>query len=128
MIRILPSERPLDASPLVVSTSLPCLDFTGERFSVGQAPIQALAVKNANFDFRHVQPTGMLWRVVKDQSSQQFVRRFYSKHLLETLAEMGVDVVEHEMNATCRRVDLSLPVRGADLSLGTIQSTHDPGL
>ena len=128
-IRILPSEGPLDTSPLVVSASLPRIDFFGEGVTVRQAPIETLAVKNANFDFRHVQPTGVLGSVVKDHSSQQFVRRPGSGHFLEALAEMGVEVVEHEMNATRRRVDLSEQVldEGHEIRLGTmIGNLHGP--
>ena len=92
-IRILSRECPLDTSLRVVSASLPCIDFTGERVTVGQATFETLAVKNANFDFRHIQPTGMLRGVVKNNAAQQFVRHLDSEHLLEALAEMRVEVV-----------------------------------
>lgn len=128
-IRVLPRERPFDTSTLVVSASLPCIDFAGERVTVGQASIQALAVKNANFDFRHVRPTGMLRGVVEGHTSKQFVRLLDSEYFLETLAEMGVEIVEHEMNATRRRIDLFEQVldESHEISLGTmIGNLHGP--
>ena len=105
-VRVLPRERPRDTVLLVISASLPCIDFAGKRVTVGEAPVQALTVKNADLDFRHVEPAGVLRRLVKDHTSQQCVRRPDSRHFLETLAEMRVEVVEHKMNATRRRVDL----------------------
>lgn len=105
-IRILPRERPFDTSLLVVPASLPCIDFIDERVTVREATIKTLAVKNANLDFRHVQPTGVLWGVVKDYASQQFLRRPDAEHLLEALVEVGVQVVQHEMDTPRRWVNL----------------------
>lgn len=121
-IGVLPRERPLDTSLLVVSAPLPWVDFTGERVTVGQAPIQVLAVKDANFDFCHVQPTGVLRGVVKDDATQQLLRHLDAEHLLETLAEIRVEVVEHEMNATCLRIDLFEQVldEGHEIRLGAM--------
>ena len=104
-ICVLSRERPLDTSLLVVSALLPCIDFTGECVTVGQAPIQALTVKNANFDFRHIQPTGVHRRVVKDDAPQERVGGLDTKHLLEAFAEMRVEFVEHQVDAACRCID-----------------------
>ena len=128
-IGVLPSERPLDTSLLVVSAPLPGIDFTGEGVTVGQAPIQALAIKDANFDFRHVQPTGVLRGVVKDDATQQLVRHLDAEHVLETLAEMRVEVVQYQMNSTRRRVDLFEQVldEGHEIRLGAmIGNLHGP--
>ena len=128
-IGVLPRERPLDTSLLGVSAPLPCIDFTGEGVTVGQAPIQALAIKDANFDFRHVQPTGVLRGVVKDDATQQLVRHLDAEHVLETLAEMCIEVVEHEMNAMCLRIDLFEQVldEGDEVRLGAmIGDLHGP--
>jgi len=128
-IRILSRERPSDASALIVSATLPRVDFIGERGAVRQSAIKALAVKDADFDFRHVQPTGVLWRVVKDDASQEFVGDADAEHLLEALAEMRVEVVEYQMDATCRRIDLFEQVldKSDEVGLGTmIGNLHGP--
>ncbi len=67
-ICILPSERPLNATLLHVTAQLPSVHFGGERGTVWQASIKALAVKNSDFDFSHIEPTGMFRRVVKDDT------------------------------------------------------------
>ncbi len=126
---ILPRERPFDTSLLVVSAALPCIDLSDEGITVRETPVKALAVKHANLNFRHVQPTCVLWRVVKDHSSQEFIHCFDSEHLLEALAEMGIQIVEHEMNAPRRRVDLfqHLLDEGHEVRLGAmIGNLHGP--
>jgi hypothetical protein len=108
---------------------LPSIDFTDERVAIGQAPIHALAIKNANFDFRHVQPTGVLRGVVEYHTSQQFVRSLDSEHLLETFAEMRIEVVEYEMNPARPRIDLfeQMLNEGHEVRLGAmIGDLHDP--
>ena len=65
-ICILPGERPLDATLLCVPAQLPGVHFGDERGLIRQTPIKALAFKNADFDFSHVEPTGMFRRVVID--------------------------------------------------------------
>src|SRR5690606_5886943 len=120
---------PLDTSLLVVSALLPGVDFSDKPLTVREAPIKTLAIKNTNFDFRHIQPTGVLWRVVKDHASQEFICRLDSEHMFEALAERGVQIVKHEMNAIRLRVDLLQQVldEGHEIRLGTmISNLHDP--
>ena len=95
-IRILPSEAPLDASLLRVAAQLPGIHFGDERGLVRQTPIKTLAVKNADFNFSHVEPTGMLRRVVKDNTSQQRLCLLDTEHFLEALAEVGIEIVQCE--------------------------------
>ena len=105
-ICVLPRERPLDTSPLVVSASLPGIDLAGEGVTVGQAPIQALAVEDADFNFRHVQPTGMLRGVMKFQPGQKSRRGFQPHDRLEGSAKMGVQVIHDQMDFARGRVHL----------------------
>ncbi len=58
-IGILSSERPFDPSLVVVFDLLPGVDFRNDGVVIGQAPIQALTIENANFDLSHIEPTGM---------------------------------------------------------------------
>ena len=69
-IRILPSKRPLDVTLLHVTTRLPSIHFGDESGLIRQASVEALTVKNADFNFGHVEPAGMFRRVVKDNTSQ----------------------------------------------------------
>ena len=87
---ILSSELPLDAALLYVTAQLPSIHFGGDRSTIRQTPIKALAVKNTDFDFSHVEPAGMFWRVVKDNISQQYLCLLGTEHFLEALAKMGV--------------------------------------
>jgi hypothetical protein len=128
-VRILSREGPLDTLLRVISPPFPRIDFMGKRVTVGQAPIKALAVKDADFDFRHVQPTGVLWRVVKDDAAQQFVRDFDPEHLLETLTEVSIEIVEDQMDAACFRIDLFKQIlnKGDEVGLGAmIGDLHGP--
>ena len=128
-VRVLPRERPRDTVLLVISASLPCIDFAGKRVTVGEAPVQALTVKNADLDFRHVEPAGVLRRLVKDHTSQQCVRRPDSRHFLETLAEMRVEVVEHKMNAVMDLVTentgIICPPAAQDLAEGLLLALQE---
>ena len=128
-IGVLSRERPVDTSPFVITATLPGIDFASERGTVWQAAIEALAIEDADFDFRHIQPTGVLWRVVKDDASQEFVGGADAKHLLEAFAEMRVQVVEYQVNATRSRIDLFDQIlhEGHEIRFGAVVgNTHGP--
>ena len=82
LIRVLSGERPRDASLVGISALLPGIDLGNECGAVGQAPIQALAIQNADFDFRHVEPTGVFRGVVKDNPAQKGFRLLDPEHVL----------------------------------------------
>lgn len=127
-ICILPREGPLYAATLSVAPDLPGIDFVNERGSVGQASVKALAVEDADFNFRHVEPTGVLWGVVEYYAPQQRFRLFDTEHFLEALGEMGVEVVHDQVDTTRRSVDIfeQVPNEGNEVRLGTAIS-HDNG-
>src|SRR5450759_908911 len=104
-ICVLPSERPLDAPVLGVSARLPSSDLGGDRGAIWQAPIKALPIKDTDFNFGHVEPTGVLRGVMEDNASQQDPRIFDAKHFLEALTEMGVEIVHDQMDAACPGID-----------------------
>jgi hypothetical protein len=56
-IRLLTSERPLDGSLGGVPSLLPRLDFSAQKFSTVDTPVQTLTTEDADLDLRHVQPT-----------------------------------------------------------------------
>ena len=57
-------ELPVGVGVVGVSIILPSCDFVDERLFVWEAAIEALGRKDAEFGFRHIEPTAVLWRVV----------------------------------------------------------------
>src|SRR5271169_587045 len=104
-IRILTGKCPLDGSVLSVASSLPGSDFFCEKFLIADSTVQALATERGDLDFRHVQPTGVLGRVVKDDTAQQFAGHPRTEDLDEARSEVRVEIVEDQMDAPCRPVD-----------------------
>jgi hypothetical protein len=83
-ICILPREGPRDATAFCVTALLPSGDLGGEQCAVGQAPVKALAIKDTDLDFRHVEPAGVFRGVVEDDTAEQLLGRPDAEHGLET--------------------------------------------
>ena len=98
---ILSGEAPLNGASLCVSRLLPCVDFCLQGIAIGDASIQALAAQDTNLDLRHIEPARVFWCVVKLYAAQEFVGRALTQHIIEAFPEMGVEVVQHQMNAAC---------------------------
>ncbi len=49
---------------MLVAVVLPCADFVGEDFLVGDAAMQTLRRQHGEFGFGHVEPTAVLGRVM----------------------------------------------------------------
>src|SRR3989338_6829832 len=124
---ILPSKLPLDATLLHVAAQLPSIHFGGNRSTIWQASIKALAVKNTDFDFSHVEPAGMFWCVVKDDTSQQRLCFLGAEHFLEAFAEMGVEIVHHQVDTSRRGINLLEQVlhESHEIGLGAMIGDHD---
>jgi hypothetical protein len=65
--RILGCKPPLDLGAGGVACLFQFLDLALERLFVADAPVEALAREDAQFDLDHVQPTAVLRRVVELQ-------------------------------------------------------------
>jgi hypothetical protein len=74
-ISVLAGELPFDGASLLVAVGLPGVDFALQEVYAGDSTIQALATEDADFDLCHVEPTGVLGRVVKAHAAQQFAGR-----------------------------------------------------
>ena len=59
-----------DAGGGGIALVLPCCDLADEVRCVINAAIEALAVENADLDLDHVEPTGVLGRVVELEAAQ----------------------------------------------------------
>src|SRR5437762_2420455 len=125
-IRVLPRECPRDAVASGVAALLPSHDFGREQSAIGQTPIKALAIEDADLDFRHVEPAAVLRRVVKFNATQQGLRGGDAEHLLETDAEVGIEVIQDEMNAPRRGIDVveQMLDEGHEVDLGTVIGHH----
>src|ERR1022692_1050031 len=99
-IGVATSESPLDSLSICVSTLLPGRDVGRQGCSIGDAPSDALAIKNADFNLSHVQPTGMFGGVVKLDSTQKGCCWGSTQDVYKGLSEMGVQIVENQMDAT----------------------------
>ena len=105
-IRILSREGPRDAAARGIATLLPSRNFSGEQRLGRQTPIEALAVEDANFDLRHIEPAGVVRGVVKDHAPEQPPRYRDAEHFLEADARVGIEVVEDQMDAPRVRLDV----------------------
>src|SRR5664280_1298417 len=98
LIRILPGERPRDTALVGIATPLPCVDLGHECGAVWHAPIKTLAIEDADFDFRHVEPTGAFRGVVKGDATHKRPR------LLDAEQQQAIDIfLLFVLTFTCTR-------------------------
>src|SRR5712692_1825379 len=89
----------MDFDRLFVAPFFPCADLAAQPIGVVQAAIEAVPMQNAAFDFRHVEPAGVLGCVMELQAVQQPSRFIRRKRLVQSSPRMGVEVIEHQTNA-----------------------------
>jgi len=87
-VRVLSSESPLDGCARMVAVALPGSDFGFGRGAIRQPPIQALSTQGCNLDFGHIEPAGVLGRVVKGHTSQQVPGSGRAEDFLKTPSEV----------------------------------------
>lgn len=126
-IRVLSRERPLDAPMLGVTARLPSSDLGGDCGAIRQTPIKTLAIEDADFDFGHIEPAGMLRGVMEYDPSQQGLRLADTQHFLEALAKMGVEVVHNQVDAACSGINVFEQVldKGNEVRLGPVVGDRD---
>lgn len=83
---------------------MPDIGFTSQKSLVGHATVQALTCEDADFDLNHGQPARVLGRAVKARPTQQHVDRSPAQHVVEAFLRVGVQVIQHKVNAACRLV------------------------
>src|SRR5215210_6821328 len=102
-----------------VALGLPGSHFPGERFTVGDAPIQTLASQHRKLYLGHVQPTAVLWGVVDLQLLAQASGFGRSKRLIQGGGGVGVEVIHHQNDLLGAGVvevnQLSYAIRPVDL-------------
>src|SRR5208282_2176412 len=126
-ICVLPREGPREAAAFGVTALLPSGHFNSEQRAVWQASVKALAIKDPDFDFRHVEPAGVLRGVVEDDTAEQVSRRADAEHGLEADAKVGAEIVENQVDAPCVRVDVFEQVldEGNEIDFGPVIGNLD---
>src|SRR2546427_3878521 len=92
-------KTPMDFDLLFGAPFFPCADLAAQPIGVVQAAIEALTIQNADVDFCHVEPTGVLGGVMELQAVQQPSRFIRRKRLVQGSPRMGVEVIEHQTHA-----------------------------
>ena len=90
---VLGFEPPVDTSSGGVALPHQRLGFPPERLLVGEPLLQARAGQYAELNFRHVQPTAMLWRVVELQPFGNPPGLGSRERLVQRRRAVGVQVV-----------------------------------
>src|SRR5271154_1940747 len=67
-------ELPIGYGATFVAIFLPCGNFLGQSFLIGDAAVETLTDQNADLGLGHVEPTAMLGRVVPFKTSNQTSR------------------------------------------------------
>src|SRR5580700_984453 len=89
---------PLDAASSGVASPLPRRHLGGESRLLSSTARQALALQDTDLDLGHIQPARMLGCVMELDSAQQCRGRLHTEHFFEALAQMRVEVVQHQVN------------------------------
>src|SRR5487761_1933828 len=120
-ICILAGERPINAASFGIASALPAIDFAPRARPVHQSSPKALTIQDADLDLCHVQPARMLGRVMKLHASQQPAGGRRTEHLLEAGSEMGVQVVQNQVNLSGRGITALKQVlyEGDEVRLGS---------
>ncbi len=126
-IRVLSSEGPLDASLLGVAAPLPGIDFRDESGLVWKSSIEALAIQDADLDFSHVEPTGVLRGVVEDDPMQKCLSLFDAEDFFEALAKVGIKVVHDPVDTVSGVIHLFEQVanEGNEIGFGAMRGHPD---
>src|SRR5229473_7710489 len=91
-------KGPIDTASSGVAASLPRRRLGGKDSLLGSTARQTLTLQNTDLDLGHIQPAGMLGRVVELDPAQHRYGRLHTEHFLEALAPMRVEVVQHQVD------------------------------
>jgi hypothetical protein len=89
-------EHPIDSGARLVALFFLGGDFGDEAVFFVKAPVEALAAQDADFDFDHVQPTGVLGHEVEVQAAQDAVGIWRRKGFVECAGVMCREIVEND--------------------------------
>jgi hypothetical protein len=95
---IVSRELPIHSNLFFVSITRPRSNFGRERFHVGYSLIEALSTKNAQFNFRHVEPTSVFWSVMNLQLVEDATSFLWSKCFVQRGGFVSIQVVVNQNN------------------------------
>jgi hypothetical protein len=113
---------------------LPGVDLTFKQVPILNPTVQALAAENADFDLDHVEPAGMLGRVMEHRSAKQFRDRAFAQDVLESFPKVGVQVAQHQTDTTLVSVGTTVstsPMKATKSTLvrrSVTETMHCPAL
>ena len=112
---ILGRELPVDFGLKVVAATLPGGDLASHGLDAVDAPVQALADHDVDFDLGHVQPAAMLGRVDKLEAIPQRLGLLGGKRLIQRARRVRVQVVHDQRDAL-----------GVGIVRGDVLQEHSP--
>src|SRR5271166_684613 len=92
-------EHPVDSSAALVSLRLPSVDLGNEAVGAFDAAIETLAFEHADLDLSHVEPAGVLRRVVELKPPEHAARFGRWECGVESGSGVGGEVVEDDADA-----------------------------
>lgn len=92
-------EMPVGGSVLGISALLPGRDRAPQALAVGDAAVEALAIKHRELQFRHIEPTAVLGCVVEFEPLHQAEGFGGREGLVEGRRAVCAEIVEHHGDA-----------------------------
>src|SRR5215216_3641341 len=92
---VLTSELPINSRTCFISSALVSIDLSLESLFIRYSSVQTLSHQHAQLDLRHIQPTGMLGRVVKLKLAQYSSCLFGFKGFIQGCPFVSVEVVHN---------------------------------
>src|SRR5258708_5810081 len=102
---ILNGKRPMNLTMRGVSSIFPSDDFKIKCPFVRDTSFQALLGQNTQLDFCHIEPRPMRWGEMKTQTTSDAVSLGFAKRFEQSVIGMGVEIIQHEINAIGIRVE-----------------------
>src|ERR1700678_1561568 len=121
-------EHPLNTRAGSVAVSFPSCDFGDEADLCGDTPVEALAAQDADFDLHHVEPAGVLGRVLELQPAQHAARFGGRKGLVQRAGRVCRQIVQDDGDAfRFREVAITeLAHAGGEVHGGAAVGDFDP--
>jgi hypothetical protein len=91
-------ERPANRGLAAISVAGPHRRLVPNCLQRCKPTPQALFGQDREFDFGHIQPTGVLWRMAPNDAIQQSLGVLHPETLDQRLRVMRVELVEHHVN------------------------------
>src|SRR5271165_6643077 len=92
-------EHPVDSSAALVSLGLPDVDLGDEPVTAFDAAVETLAFEHADLDLNHVEPAGVLGRVVELNPPEHAARFGRWESGVESGSGVGGEVIEDDADA-----------------------------